>query len=328
MHAEANRAEVVLQVSPAPAEKGTASLPVRLRCPRCSANLSSLSCAKCGMEMCESDGIVHALRPERVEHYARFIAEYEHIRAEEGRGSNGADFYLDLPYRDASGRNADQWRIRSRTYQYVLDRILTPTLPFGAKILDLGAGNCWMSHRLTRAGYSMVGVDLLTNSFDGLGAADHYQKHLPKDLPRFQAELEHLPFQDRQFDAAIFNASFHYAEDAYAAVAEALRCVKRDGVVVISDTPWYSCEAFGIQMVKERRQRFLLRYGTESASLDSIDFITDDLLRALEGRLKIQWKVFSPNYGVRWSMRPYIAMLRRRREPARFRVYVAQRAQA
>jgi SAM-dependent methyltransferase len=328
MRARADRAEVILEAPPASAENGTVSLSVRVRCPRCSANLSSLSCAKCGMEMRESDGIVHALRPERVEHYARFIAEYEHIRAEEGRGSNGADFYLDLPFRDASDRNADQWRIRSRTYQYLLDRILTPALPFGAKILDLGAGNCWMSHRLARAGYSMVGVDLLTNSYDGLGAADHYQKHLPKRLPRFQAELEHLPFQDQQFDAAIFNASFHYAEDACAAFAEALRCVRSDGLVVIGDTPWYSCEASGLQMVKERRQSFLTRYGTESASLDSINFVTDDLLRALEERLKIQWKVYSPNYGARWSMRPYIAMLRKRREPARFRIYVAQRAEA
>src|SRR5580658_4591634 len=328
MRAPADRAEVILEAPPASAENGTGSLSVRVRCPRCSANLSSLSCAKCGMEMRESDGIVHALRPERVEHYACFIAEYEHIRAEEGRGSNGADFYLDLPFRDASDRNADQWRIRSRTYQYLLDRILTPALPFGAKILDLGAGNCWMSHRLARAGYIMVGVDLLTNSYDGLGAADHYQKHLPKRLPRFQAELEHLPFQDQQFDAAIFNASFHYAEDACAAFAEALRCVRGDGLVVIGDTPWYSCEASGLQMVKERRQSFLTRYGTESASLDSINFITDDLLRALEERLKIQWKVYSPNYGARWSMRPYIAMLRKRREPARFRIYVAQRAEA
>lgn len=328
MRAEVNQAEVALKATLVSAETESASPSVCLRCPRCSANLSSLSCAKCGMEMRESDGIVHALRPERIEHYARFIAEYEHIRVEEGRGSNGADFYLDLPYRDASGRNANQWRIRSRTYQCLLDRVLTPALPLGARILDLGAGNCWMSHRLARAGYSTVGVDLLTNSFDGLGAADHYQKYLPNRFPRFQAELEHLPFQDRQFDAAIFNASFHYAEDAFAAFAEALRCVRGDGVVVISDSPWYSCEASGLQMVKERRQNFLARFGIESASLESIDFVTDEILKTLEERLKIRWRVYSPNYGVRWAMRPYIAMLRSRREPARFRIYAAQRAAA
>jgi SAM-dependent methyltransferase len=327
MHAEATRAEVALVTSPASAQRSTAPVAVHLRCPRCSANLFSLSCAKCGMEMRESDGIVHALRPERVEHYARFIAEYEHIRAEEGRGSKGPDFYFDLPYRDATGRNEDQWRIRSRTYQYMLDRILTPTLPLGAKILDLGAGNCWLSHRLARAGYSMAGVDLLTNPYDGLAAANHYRRYLPELFPRFQAELEHLPFQDQQFDAAVFNASFHYAEDAVAALAEALRCTKRDGFVVIGDTPWYSCEASGFQMVKERRQSFLWRFGTASASLESIEFVTDDRLRSLERRLGIQWKVYSPKYGVCWAMRPYLAKLRKRREPAQFRIYVTQRAE-
>jgi SAM-dependent methyltransferase len=327
MHAEAMRALVVPGALPGSPLKGASAKNLRLRCPRCSANLSSLSCAKCEMEMCESDGIIHGLRPERAEHYARFIAEYEHIRAEEGRGSTGPDFYLDLPYSDASGRNKDQWRIRSRTYQCLLDRILTPTLSLGAKILDLGAGNCWMSHRLARAGYNMVAVDLLTNPYDGLRAADHYREYLPELFPRFQAELEHLPFQDQQFDAAIFNASFHYAEDAAAALAEALRCTRRDGIVAISDTPWYSCEASGFKMVKERRQSYLGRYGTASASLDSIEFVTDDRLQTLERQFGIRWKVYSPRYGVRWAMRPYLAMLRKRREPARFRIYVTQSAQ-
>jgi SAM-dependent methyltransferase len=305
-----------------------AELPLRLRCPRCSANLSSLACAKCGMEMRQSGGIVHALRPERVAHYARFVADYEHIRAAEGRGSDHAEFFLGLPYRDVSGRNKDQWRIRSRSYQYLLDQVLRPALPIGARVLDLGAGNCWMCHRLARAGFSVVGVDLLTNPYDGLGAAGHYLKHLPQLFPRFQAELEHLPFQEKQFDAVVFNASFHYAEDAKAALGEALRCAKNDGLVVISDTPWYSSEESGHRMVEERQQRFLRRYGTASSSLDSIEFVTNDRLRVLEWRLGIEWKVCFPKYGVRWAMRPCWAILRNRREPAQFRIFVAQRKQA
>ena len=70
-----------------------------------------------------------------------------------------------------------------------------------------------MSFRLGGAGYHPVAVDLLTNDRDGLGAAEHYRQHLPEIFPRFQAELARLPFQNEQFDAVIFNASFHYAED-------------------------------------------------------------------------------------------------------------------
>ncbi len=96
----------------------------------------------------------------------------------------------------------------------------------GGRILDLGAGNCWMSFRLALSGYRPVAVDLLTNDHDGLGAATHYRKHLNILFPRFQAEMEYLPFQGEQFDAIIFNASFHYSEDYEATLREALRCVK------------------------------------------------------------------------------------------------------
>ena len=66
------------------------------------------------------NGIVHALPPERAKYYARFISEYEQIRAAEGRGSRSEDFYLALPYKDLSGRNSQQWKIRSKSYDYLV----------------------------------------------------------------------------------------------------------------------------------------------------------------------------------------------------------------
>jgi len=61
-----------------------------------------------------------------------------------------------------------------------------------------------MSYRLKLAGYLPVAVDLLINERDGLGAARHYRSRVPELFPRFQAELERLPFRDEQFDALIF----------------------------------------------------------------------------------------------------------------------------
>ena len=200
-----------------------------------------------------------------------------------------------------------------------------PSAPMGARILDLGAGNGWMSFRLALAGYKPCAVDLLTNPFDGLGAAERYRKYLPCLFPRFQAEVAHLPFQDAQFDAIVFNASFHYAEDATGSLREAMRCVKSSGITIICDSPWYSCEESGNAMVSERRAKFQQSYGTASASIDSVEFLTDDRLQSLSERLSIRWTAYSPRYGLRWAMRPYAARLKGRREPARFRVYVAQR---
>ena len=300
---------------------------IRLRCPVCGAGAVNFHCTRCDFVLTIARGIVDALSPVRAFHYAKFIADYERIRDAEGRGSERDAFYLNLPYRDISGRYHEQWQIRRRTFD-CLTRNVLPVIPAEARILDLGAGNCWLSFRLAHAGHKPAAVDLLTNGRDGLGAAEHYRGALPGLFPRFRAELENLPFQDNQFDAAIFNASFHYAEDAEKALGEALRCVKKEGWVIISDTPWYSGASSGEQMVRERRARFLKQHGTASASIASLEYLTDDRLLALEERLRIRWETYFPKYGVRWALRPLLARVRRRREPARFRIYAAQKHSA
>jgi len=297
---------------------------VCLQCPRCKTRIDGLSCSECAFRMKIHNGIVHALPPERAAYYARFISEYERIRAAEGRGSQSEGFYLALPYKDLSGRNSQQWKIRSKSYDYLVTRVLKPWHDRGS-ILDLGAGNCWMSFRLSLLGYDPVAVDLLTNEHDGLGAAVHFNTRLPIPILRFQAEATYLPFQDEQFDVIIFNASFHYSEDYEATLREALRCLKPTGMVIISDTPWYSREESGRQMITERHTLFRQRFGTASDSVNSLEYLTDERLRSLEKNLSIQWTVHSPWYGWKWAVRPWIAKLHSQREPSRFRIYVARK---
>lgn len=302
------------------------ALGLRPQCPSCGAALHALDCPHCSFQMRVSHGIVHALPPDIEAHYARFVRDYESIRAAEGRGSEDDNFYLGLPYTDSTGRNQDQWRIRARSFDCLLNHVLdtNPDIE-GGRVLDLGAGNCWMSFRLALAGYSPFAVDLLTNSNDGLRAAEHYRKHLPTLFPRIQADFTTLPFQGEQFDAAIFNASFHYVENDEAALREALRCVRSDGIVIICDTPWYSSEESGNRMVCERHSAFLRRYGTASDSIESVEYLTDERLRSLEKRLGIKWTARSPRYGLKWAMRPLVARLHNRREPSHFRIYFARK---
>jgi SAM-dependent methyltransferase len=299
-------------------------LDIRLQCPRCRTDLAGLSCTQCGLRMRSDRGVVNALPPERAAYFARFMEDYERIRAAEGRGGESQEFYLNIPYRDSSGRNSGQWYIRARSYQCLIDSVLEAPASHSS-VLDLGAGNCWMSYRLALLGYRPVAVDLLTNADDGLQAAMHYRHALPKAFPRFQAELTRLPFQGEQFDVVIFNASFHYSEDYEASLREALRCLRRGGMVVISDTAWYSREESGRKMVAERQAAFLQKYGTASDSIRSLEFLTDERLRTLEERLSIRWTEFYPRYGLKWAMRPLMARLRGRREPSRFRIYAARK---
>jgi SAM-dependent methyltransferase len=269
-------------------------------------------------------GIVSALPPERLTYYTRFIADYERIRAAEGRGSQSEEFYLALPYKDTTGRNKQQWKIRSISYDFLIKQVLEPLHGKGS-ILDVGAGNCWMSFRLAVCGYDLAAVDLLTNETDGLGAAHHFDRYLSTPLSRFQAEATCLPFRDEQFDAIIFNAWFHYAEDYEAFLREALRCLKPGGRVVVCDTPWYSQEESGREMTAQRRAVFRERFGTASDSLRCLEFLTDERLERLEEKFSIHWAVHRPWYGWRWAIRPWVAKLRGQREPSSFRIYVARK---
>ena len=312
---------------------------VQLRCPSCQSDLAALpyhslgqdqepvQCRHCLAKLTQQQGIWLALLESRRRYFARFIRDYELVREAEGRGSDAPDFYLSLPFRDRTERNSWQWSIRTRTFKYIASRIL-PALANRVSraltVLDLGAGNGWLSHRLAHLGHHPIAVDLQTNAFDGLGAAVHYMHSLPILFPRFQAELDRLPFADDQFDCAIFNASFHYSENYDRTLAETIRCLRSGGTIVIADSPSYSREEVGLQMVEERRKMFQKSYGFASDSLHSREYLTGDRLLYLERRHNFEWITHKPWYGIRWACRPTVAWTRRRREPSHFRIYTAQ----
>lgn len=311
---------------------------LRLQCPQCEGTLDLirhltvgseplLRCSGCLFVLRCNKGIWRGLPQQREVYFKRFIGEYQTVRAAEGRGSDDPEYYLELPYRDLSGRNVFQWTIRARTFRYIEHQVLPPIEaihPAAIKILDLGAGNGWMSYRLALRGHQPVAVDLLTNDQDGLGTAAHFRRYLPQLFPRFQAELEHLPFADRQFDIAIFNASFHYSEDYERTLREAFRCLRPGGSVIIADTPWYSRDESAQKMLSERRQAFIAQYGFPSDGIKSLEYLTDARLAILEKRLGLRWRIYSPFYGMIWAMRPWLARLRGRRDPSQFRIYVAE----
>jgi SAM-dependent methyltransferase len=166
-----------------------------------------------------------------------------------------------------------------------------------------------------------MAVDLQVNTWDGLGAHVHY----PVSLTLAQAEFDHLPLQGQQVDLAIYNSSFHYSEDYVSTLSEALRCLKPGGRIVVLDSPIYRDPTSGSQMVREREQSFEAAYGFRSNALSSENFLTYDRLEELGRTLALRWTVHRPYYGVRWMLRPLIARIRGRREPARFALLVASR---
>jgi ubiquinone/menaquinone biosynthesis C-methylase UbiE len=302
---------------------------VRLRCPACGCRIPDIdaggplqvTCPACVFVMTEVNGILRALTPAGKTRFERFVRDYEVVRANEGWGSPTPDYYLALPFKDLTNRHNWIWRIRARTLLYLQNHLLPKlegTHSSGCRILDIGAGNGWLSYRLAKRGYDPISVDLLDNDVDGLGAARHYLAHLPRSFPRFQADMDHLPFDSGQFDVAIFNASFHYSSDYESTLREVLRCVRRPGMVVVADSPFYWREESGKQMLEERQAMFERQFGVRSDSNHSREYLTQRILNELAERLAIQWNVCKPWYGLRWALRPLRARLLRRREPSKF----------
>jgi ubiquinone/menaquinone biosynthesis C-methylase UbiE len=276
------------------------------------------------LEFYKVDGIWRFLLPESEAHYSRFIKDYESIRHAEGRGSASENYYRSLPFKDLSGQFASDWRVRARSFKVLVNNVLTRLqgpLERGLKILDLGAGNGWLSNRLSAQGDRVVAVDLLVNEQDGLGAWKHYEH----PFTPVQAEFNHLPVMDRFADALIFNASFHYSENYVETLKEALRVLSPKGLIVIMDTPVYRRGEAGEKMVAEREEQFKAKYGFASDQLQSENYLTYKRLDDLGRELHIAWKRITPFYGVRWTFRPLVAALLRRREPAKFHLIVGRK---
>lgn len=294
-----------------------------LLCPVCrtaAAELEQVSehgapCPACGFLLRKVDGIVRALAPERRAFFSQFLTDYGAIRQAEGRGSNGRDYYLALPYRDLTGRNAAQWRIRARTYRYFEAHLLQTR---GLDILDLGAGNGWMSYRLAECGHRPVAVDIFTDSRDGLAASMQYGR-----FPAVEAEFDRLPFASGQFDLAVFNSSLHYSTDYHETLGEARRCLKESGSIVVLDSPLYKRREHGERMRAERRRQFQAQYGFPSDSIANLEYLYEAQLSELSRDLGLRWRIYQPWYGWPWFLRPWKARLKGARPPSRFCILVA-----
>jgi SAM-dependent methyltransferase len=317
------------------AERERALYSTSFSCPACRTEIGPLEgafphdlrCPSCSFVIREENGILRALRPEREAYFQQFVEQYETVRMREGRGSSSADFYTALPFRDLTGKNSWEWEIRGRTFIHASKRIfprIEAANPQGCDVLDIGAGNCWLSYQMAKRGHRPVAVDLLVNESDGLGAARFYSDNLRQPFLSVQAEMDYLPFTSAQFDVVFFNASFHYSVDYEHTVGEALRCLRRPGHLIILDSPFYRSELSGPKMIQEKHAAFEKRYGFRSDSVPSLEYVTRPLLDHLANKFGLRWNTLKPWYGVNWALRPLKAYLSGKREPSKFYVFWAE----
>ena len=251
-----------------------------------------------------------------------FAREYASHRASEARDYN-AEALFQLPYL-RSGPHASQWRIRARTFDAFLRRVLKPAAARSSRplqVADLGAGNGWLSYRIAQAGHRALAVDIRDDAVDGLGAAKPCLSLAPR-MRCIVASFEELPLPGASIDIALFNASLHYATDLDRALGEAMRVTRPGGQIAILDSPFYPRASDGEAMVAEKRQRFGDRAETLMA-LPFVEFLTRQ--RLAEAAPELAWTRHRVRYPLGYELRPIIAAVTRRRRPSRFDLWVAER---
>jgi SAM-dependent methyltransferase len=250
--------------------------------------------------------------------------EYEAVRQAEGRGSPDPAYYRRLPGTHPTDPFHTDWQIRRRTYAALLRFVLAPLEQQRGRplrLLDLGAGNAWLAYRMAQRGHIPAAVDLRTGSLDGLGAHIYYDAAFTP----VQADFDQLPFAGQQADLVIYNAALHYSTDYFLTLREGLRLLAPGGVLAVLDTPIYRDARSGEAMAQERQARFCERFGFRSDALPSENYLTWGRLESLGRELGVAWQIRRPFYGLRWMLRPWLARLRGKREPAQFALLIGSK---
>jgi SAM-dependent methyltransferase len=281
-------------------------------------------CPACGATWSRTAGVWRCLSGTDTARFERFLEDYQCVRRDEGRGSPDPEFYRTLPFH-AFAAHDEHWRIRAVSYEAFMAQVVEPAHARQGRcqrVVDLGAGNAWLSNRLAARGHLVAAVDLSVDADDGLRCRERYETR----FVAVQATFDRLPFQGGQFDLAVFNGSLHYSTSYDRSLAEALRVLSPSGSLVIFDSPLYRDASSGAQMVSERAHAFAAKFGRPPHPLPSEHFLTWNRLTELGQALGVDWHFVRPGYGWRWRLRPYLARLLGRREPATFLIVVGRRS--
>lgn len=310
---------------------------LRWACPACHSPLtmssSSAACEHCPVTFQQSEGIWRFLPESRARYFAEFLGRYELVRAREGWGRPDAAYFLALPEVTDGDPQRETWRIRAGHFRrFVRDVLASAETSLGRPltVLDLGAGNCWLAHRLAGKGHHVAAVDLTTGVLDGLGASVWYDAGKEtagsRSFVAVQAEFDRLPFAAGQFDLAIFSAALHYASDGARTLKEALRVLHPAGRIVVLDSPVYRAATSGARMVNEREARFQNAYGLVASSHPTEGFLTRAGIAAWGTALGLQWQASPETEHWRRVARSWIGRLRAGRETATFPILIGSRS--
>lgn len=140
------------------------------------------------------------------------------------------------------GRVGGEWdAIRRELFGiHFVDEALLGLLPASWTVADLGCGTGEISARLAGIVRRVVAVDREPSMIE---AARRRLAEFPNTEVR-EGELESLPIDDGELDAAVISLVLHHLEDPCAAVREGIRVLRPGGVLLVIDMVRHDREAY------------------------------------------------------------------------------------
>lgn len=108
------------------------------------------------------------------------------------------------------------------------------------KVLDMGAGTCWATARLSRLErvQEVVALDMSQRFLSTVGSRIINHHNGDKSKIKFAvSSFNHTPFDDKSFDCVFLIAAIHHSLSLIKTLLEANRVLKNDGVLIIIESP-------------------------------------------------------------------------------------------
>jgi SAM-dependent methyltransferase len=292
-------------------------------CSYCAAPLiargSGLYCAAEGRWFASLDGVNRLLPEDRRRELLPFLELYRRVRRDEGWFAEPG-----LPDVPPGHRHEAIWRRRARHFRLALGLVTERLGPGPWRVLEAGAGSAWVSLRLREAGHGVVATDVNLDEDDGLLAPNRFLES-PALLPRAEAEMEALPFEPGFFDLVFVAGALHHVPRLGRALMEMRRVTRREGLIVVTDSPVYARRADGEAMVARRMDDLGRRYGVAIPRESQSGYLVAGEMSGAFASAGLRLEVHGWPGPVREWGRDVLEIAKHGRRTARFPVLVGRR---
>lgn len=194
-----------------------------------------------------TDGILTLLSQDFAATLASFLPGFSRLRAADGKRIPDPTAYEQLPF-GAGMAEHFEWRLRRYDLAIVYQMLQSGV---GLKVLDVGAWNGWLSHRLAALGHTVTAVDYFVDESDGLGARKFYSTQ----WRAIQMDLTDLSVLDEQYDLVVLNRCVQFYADPVGYARHVRDRVAPGGQLIVT-----GMQFFGDARLKERGVQALRAY--------------------------------------------------------------------